>query len=45
MCATRVVFSTLKALISLIDTTLMIVTIKMHEKDRWRIANCNAGLI
>ena len=33
-CGIRVVFSTLKALISLIDTSLMIVAIKMHEKDR-----------
>ena len=45
MCGIRVVFSTLKDLISLIDTSLMTVTIKMHEKDRWRIANCSADLI
>ena len=45
MCGIRLVFSTLKALIPLIDTSLMVVTIKMHEKDTWRIANYSADLI
>ena len=44
MCGIRVIFSTLKVFISLIDTSLMIATIKMHEKDMWRIANCSADL-
>ena len=44
MCGIRVIFSTLKVLISLIDTSLMIATIKMHEKDVWRIANFSADL-
>ena len=41
MCGIRVI---LKVFISLIDTSLMIATIKMHEKDMWRIANCSADL-
>ena len=45
MCGIRVVFSTLKALISLTDISLMTVTIKMHEKHTWRIANYSADLI
>ena len=44
MCGIRVIFSILKVLISLTDTSLMIATIKMHEKDMWKIANCSAGL-
>ena len=44
MCGIRVIFSTLKVFISLIDTSLMIATIKMHEKDMWRIVNCSADL-
>ena len=44
MCGIRVIFSTLKVLISLIDTSLMIATIKMHEKDVWRIANFSTDL-
>ena len=42
MCGIRVIFSTLKVLISLIDTSLMIATIKTHEKHMWRIANFSA---
>ena len=34
MCGIRVVSSTLTVFISLTDTSLMIVTIKMHEKIR-----------
>ena len=44
MCGIRVIFSTLKVLISLIDASLMIATIKMHEKHMWRIANYSADL-
>ena len=44
MCGIHVIFSTLKVLISPRDTSLMIATIKMHEKDIWRIANCSADL-
>ena len=44
MCGIRVIFSTLKVLISLIDTSLMTATIKMHEKDVWRIANFSTDL-
>ena len=44
MCGIRLIFSTLKVLISLIDTSLMIATIKMHGKHMWRIANFSAGL-
>ena len=44
MCDIRVIFSTLKVLISLIDASLMIATIKMHEKHMWRIANYSADL-
>ena len=39
-----VIFSTLKVLISLTDTSLIIATIKKHEKDMWRIVDCNADL-
>ena len=39
-----VIFSTLKVLISLKKTSLMIASIKMHEKDTWRIANSSADL-
>ena len=42
MCGIRVVFLTLRALISLIDTSLMTVTINTHDKVVWRIANCSA---
>ena len=44
MCGIHVIFSTLKVLISPRDTSLMIATIKMHEKDIWRIPNCSADL-
>ena len=44
MCGIRVIFPTLEVLISPIDTSLMITTIKMHEKDMWGIANCSADL-
>ena len=44
MCGIHVIFSTLKVLISPRGTSLMIATIKMHEKDIWRIANCSADL-
>ena len=42
ICGIRVVFLTLRVLISLIDTSLMTVTINTHDKVVWRIANCSA---
>ena len=42
MCGIRVVLLTLRVLISLIDTSLMTVTINTHDQVVWRIANCSA---
>ena len=44
ICGLRIIFSTLKVLMSLIDTNLMIATINMHEKNMWSIANCSTHL-